>query len=348
MAKRKKVTKKQLRKAAKLSMKLPVWLVGFLAGCFFCLLVFLMIQTMRDPNFADSFDRKLEEVFNQAEQELTKLETWLYGEDSGGIRVEPPTPEGSLRVDIIDVGQGESILITTAEKAVLIDAGENDQGDEVLAHLRERGIEKLDLAIGTHAHSDHIGGMDTVLANIPAEEFWMGTMPEGLLPSTKTYMDVLEQLDIGRIPYKEPKPGSQFDLGNGGVLTVLGPQGRPDDLNNCSLVCRVDFGETSFLFSGDAERSAEEAILASGADLDVDVMVMGHHGSDTSSHNAYFKAASPDFAAISVGSGNSYGHPDSSTIKKLKNADVIYRRTDINGDITFLTNGNSIDYSTEK
>lgn len=341
----KKRRRKQIKKGMELTLKLPTWLLAFLGGFLACLLLFFCVQSIQNPDFLDQLDSKLD----QAEQVYLELESWLYGQESeGSITIRPSVAEGELRVDIIDVGQGESILITTAEKAVLIDAGENDKGDEVLDHLRSRGIEKLDLAIGTHAHSDHIGGMDTVMKEITVDEFWMGAMPDNLVPSTKTYMDVLEQLDIGRIPYREPEVGTQYDLGSGGTLTVIGPQGTPSDLNNCSLVCRVDFGETSFLFSGDAEEPEEKAILASGADLDVDVMTMGHHGSETSSSMAYWKAASPSYAAISCGEDNSYGHPHKETIQKLKNADVLYRRTDVNGTITFITNGKTIDYSTEK
>ena len=340
MAKRK---KKQLKKIIQLIKKMPNWLTAFVAGFLVCLLLFLGIKSIKDPEFLGSLEAQLQE----AEQTYLELENWLYG-DGSLATIEPPVAEGEMRVDIIDVGQGESILITTSEKAVLIDAGENDQGDEVLEHLQRRGVTKLDLAIGTHAHSDHIGGMDTVMAGIKVDEFWMGAMPEELVPSTKTYTDVLEQLDIGRIPYREPEVGTQYDLGNGGLLTVYGPQGTPSDLNNCSLVCRVDFGETSFLFSGDAEENMEKIILTSGADLDVDVMTMGHHGSETSSSSAYFKAASPTYAAISCGEDNSYGHPHKETIQKLKKADVLYRRTDINGTISFIANGKTVDYSTEK
>lgn len=342
MAKRKK-KKKQLKKFIELTLRLPTWAVAFIGGFLLCLLLFVGIQSIRDPEFLD----KIDAAINEAEQTYLEMEQWLYG-DGELVTIQPTVADGEMRVDIIDVGQGESILITTSEKAVLIDAGENDKGDEVLEHLKSRGITKLNLAIGTHAHSDHIGGMDTVMAGIKVDEFWMGAMPDELVPSTTTYMDVLEQLDIGHIPYREPKVGTQYDLGSGGILTVYGPQGTPSDLNNCSLVCRVDFGETSFLFSGDTEEAAEKAILASGVDLDVDVMTMGHHGSETSSSSAYFKAASPKYAAISCGEDNSYGHPHKATIQKLKNADVLYRRTDVNGTISFTTNGNTVDYSTEK
>ena len=339
-------TKRKRRKKINKLFGLPLWAVTFIAGFLACLLLLWGLQAAQGLDVTSDFTSTLTDAKNSAERILDSLETVLYGETEV-ITVES-VADGELRVDIIDVGQGESILITTAEKAVLIDAGENDKGDEVLDWLAYRGVTKLDLAIGTHAHSDHIGGMDTVLSSISVGEFWMGAMPEDLVPSTKTYTDVLEQLDIKRIPYDEPEIGTQYDLGSGGILTVIGPQGTPADLNNCSLVCRVDFGEISFLFSGDTEESGEKAILASGWDLDVDVMTMGHHGSSTSASSAYFKAASPQFAVISCGEDNSYGHPHSETIKKLKNANVTYRRTDLNGTISIFTNGNSIDYSMEK
>lgn len=339
--------KKQIKKAVNQIKGLPTWMIAFLAGFAVCVALFLGYHAVNDAAFADKLGGSLSDLLNESKEPMEILEEWLFG-DPDVQTMAPTVAEGTMQVDIIDVGQGESILITTAEKAILIDAGENDKGDEVLAHLEKRGITELDLAIGTHAHSDHIGGMDTVLAAIPTAEFWMGAMPDDLIPSTKTYMDVLEQLDIGRIAYKEPEVGTQYDLGSGGVLTVYGPQGDPDDLNNCSMVCRVDFGEVSFLFSGDAEVSEEKAILSSGVDLDVDVMTMGHHGSETSSGANYFKAASPDYAVISCGEDNSYGHPHSDTLKKLKNADVLYRRTDINGTVTFTTDGINISYSTDR
>ena len=339
--------KKQIKKAVKQLKGLPTWALAFVAGILVCLALLLGWKAVNDPVFGEKLGGSISDLLNETKEPIEILEEWLFG-DPDVQTMAPTVAEGTMQVDIIDVGQGESILITTAEKSVLIDAGENDMGDEVLAHLAKRGITKLDLAIGTHAHSDHIGGMDTVLAEIPTDEFWMGIMPEELVPSTKTYMDVLEQLDIGRVPYREPEVGTQYDLGGGGVLTVFGPQGIPDDLNNCSLVCRIDFGESSFLFSGDTEEAMEKKILKSGMDLDVDVMTMGHHGSSTSSCTEYFKAASPEYAVISCGTNNSYGHPHTETIKKLKNADVLYRRTDINGTVTFVTDGSNIEYSTER
>lgn len=273
-----------------------------------------------------------------AEQFLAGLDQFLYGETA----VVPAGPvEGTLQVDIIDVGQGESILITTADTAVLIDAGENNKGNVVLDHLAARGVERLDIAIGTHPHSDHIGGLDTVLESIPADVVLMGYVPEKRLPTTKTYLDLLDVMNRKNIPLEIPELGQQYQVGDG-VLTILGPVGEYDDLNNCSLICRLDFGEVSFLFSGDAEEISEQAVLKSGANVDVDVMTMGHHGSSTSSSKAYFQAASPEYAAISCGKDNDYGHPHRETITKLKNADVTYYRTDLSGTITYITDGTEI------
>lgn len=273
------------------------------------------------------------------ENALQALDQFLYGE----VETIPVGPaEGTMQVDIIDVGQGESILITTSTSAVLIDAGENNKGAVVLDHLAARGVDHLDLAIGTHPHSDHIGGLDTVLEAIPTDKVLMGYVPENRLPTTKTYLDVLEVLDKKQIPLEFPQPGEQYEIDGGGILTILGPVEEFEDLNNCSLICRIDFGDISFLFSGDAEESAELAVLETGADIDVDVMTMGHHGSRTSSCKAYFQAASPEYAAISCGKDNDYGHPHKETVTKLKNAGVTYYRTDLSGTITYKTDGQTI------
>lgn len=323
--------RKKKTKLPKWTKNMPQWAVGLILGVAVAAAVFFGIEVLPSDGNGNAVD-----TF------LTWLDQALYGESA-----PTTTPDGILQVDVIDVGQGESILITVGGKAVLIDAGENDKGDEVLDHLEARGIDHLDLAIGTHSHSDHIGGMDTVLSQIPADEFWMGATPDNLVQTTKTYYDVLEVLDINKIPLKEPEPGTEYDLG-GAVLTVLGPVGTPESVNNCSLVCRIDYGEVSFLFNGDAEKSMEDNILRSGADVDADVMTMGHHGSSTSSSKAYFNAVSPEYAAISCGKDNEYGHPHKETITKLKNSGTTYRRTDVNGTITFTTDGTAIEMSTER
>lgn len=166
----------------------------------------------------------------------------------------------------IDVGQGDCILIEGSGESVLIDAGENDQGDEVLGYLSAAGIEDIDLAVGTHPHSDHIGGMDTVLEGITVGRLMLSDVPDSIVPTTRTYLDLLDAAEETGTEMFYGYPGDQVSI-CGGTLTVLGPVEDYDDLNDESMVIRFDYGESSFLFTGDEESGAEEDLLASGADI---------------------------------------------------------------------------------
>lgn len=278
---------------------------------------------------------------------LNAIDTIFYG---GPTTPDPTMPtSGEVKVNIIDVGQGESILITTPQKSVLIDAGENDKGDEIMDYLNKLGLTKLDYVIATHPHADHIGGMDFVLENIDAGEVLFGAVPEKILPTTKTYEDVLSVIQAKGIPLSIVSPGDVYDLGSGATLTILGPVGDDQtDLNNCSVVSRLDFGATSFLFNGDAEEPAEKAIISANANLSATVMTMGHHGSRTSSSEPYFAAVAPDYASISCGKGNKYNHPNDETIEKLTKKGVDYYRTDLDGNIIFTSDGVHVKVNTSK
>ena len=284
-----------------------------------------------------------------AQECMNFIDRILYG---GPTSPAPTLPaSGELKVYVIDVGQGESILITTEENSLLIDAGENDKGDEVLDFIKQLGLTELDYVLATHPDSDHIGGMDTVLENIdvPGGVFF-GEMPDDLIPTTKTYEDVLDVIEEKDIPLFTAAAGDTIDLGSGAVLTVLGPVDpqAADSKNNTSLVTRLDFGESSFLFNGDQEEDMEEMLVQSGADLDCDVMTMGHHGSSTSSSQEYLDAVTPEYASISCGRGNQYGHPHDETIEKLEAMGVEHYRTDLDGNITFTSDGETISVRTEK
>ena len=221
---------------------------------------------------------------------MDAIDRLLYG---GPTSPAPSLPaSGQAKVYIIDVGQGESILITTEERSMLIDAGENDKGDEVLAFLDTLGLDSLDYALATHPDSDHIGGLDTVLENIEVGEVFFGEIPAKLTPTTKTYEDVLDVIEEKDIPLSLAHAGDIIDMGSGAQLTILGPidPQQATSKNNASLVSRLDFGETSFLFNGDQEAPMEKMLLENGVDLDCDMMTMGHHGSSTSSTPEYLEA----------------------------------------------------------
>ncbi len=267
----------------------------------------------------------------------------LFKEDEPTLNVN-----GSCQVNFIDVGQGDSILISSGGANVLIDAGENNRGDEVLAKIRELKIDKLDLVIGTHAHSDHIGGLDTVLNSIKVDKILLSDLPDSLIPTTKTYTDLLEAIVQNDVELIVSEVGLSFEVGDG-KLTILGPvKNNYSDLNNFSIVTRLVFGETSFLFMGDAEEKAENDILDSGANLSADLLKVGHHGSKYSTSQSFLKAVSPDTAVIQVGIGNKYGHPMSECLNRLSDDDVKIYRNDFSGTITAVSDGKSIKITTQK
>ena len=252
-------------------------------------------------------------------------------------------------VSIIDVGQGLSTYINAGGKHILIDGGENNCGERVVEFLRDRGVDTLELVIGTHPHSDHIGGLDVVIKEINTKMILLPPMTEAQTPTTKTFADLLDAIEETQTKLVLSKPGQVFNFGGGAVLKVLGPRKSYESLNNISIVSRFDFGDVSFLFTGDAEKEAEEDLLRSKSnDLDVDVLSAGHHGSSTSTTEKFLLSCSPRHVNISCGRDNKYGHPHEETIELLDKYLIPYNRTDKSGSITYITNGKSFEVFTEK
>lgn len=273
-----------------------------------------------------------------------------YGEELRAV-FEPSFPSavtgGELQVHVIDVGNADSILVTKDGQSLLIDAGENKNADTVIAYLRAQKVDRLDYVIATHADADHIGGMDDVVNTFPIGTFIMATMPEEATPTTKTYLKLLQALDAQGLSITEAEPGQTHSLGSA-LLTILGPAGTFTDTNEMSVVCRVDFGSTGFLFMGDAEQEAEAALLASGQNLRADFLKAGHHGSSSSSSEALIAAARPRYAALTCGAGNSYGHPHAETLETLEKYNVTCYRSDLNGTIRAVSDGSAVTVTTEK
>lgn len=272
----------------------------------------------------------------------------------GGCADSPPSllpdkgssitaPSGSgLDVHFIDVGQGDSILAESDGHYMLIDAGENDQAGTVISYLKAEGVTKLDYVIGTHPHSDHIGGLDKVIDTFPVDKVFLPPVEH----TTKTFEDVLDSIASRGLKITKPKPGDSYDLGNAS-FTILSPvKDYGNDLNNWSVGIRLTYGDNSFVMCGDAENQAEEDILNSGAVLKADVLKAGHHGSSTSTSNAFLKKVSPSWVVIQCGKGNSYGHPHKETMEKLKKAGCQILRTDEEGTITAFSDGKTITWST--
>lgn len=259
----------------------------------------------------------------------------------------PPILNGEqMSVYVIDVGQGSSTLFVAGDYSILIDAGENGKGQTVLDVLLDLGIERLDYMIGTHPHSDHIGGMDEVLKKIPADTVIMPVIPDAVVPTTKTYEDVLALLAGQKIKTVAAAPGKSYAVG-AMKLDILGPAGEFDDLNDCSVISKITFGNTRVLVSGDAEKAAERAVLDKGYNLSADIYVVGHHGSSTSSSKKFLDAIKPLYAAISCGKDNDYGHPHTETLQAFEDRAVTVYRTDLNGTLGFTTDGANIAVKTE-
>ncbi len=256
--------------------------------------------------------------------------------------------EQTAAVHMIDVGQGDSILIQTGDKTVLIDAGERDQGQTVCDYLKSAGVEKLDLVIATHPHADHIGGLAQVLEQFSASEILMPRLTDDMVPTTAVFRRLMEAIEKQSISATAAQPGLVYDLGGEVFLTVLSPVDDYEDLNDYSVVCRLDSGETSFLFTGDAEKRVEQDLIRVGADLRADVLKAGHHGSSTSSSEAFLDAVSPKIAAISCGEGNDYGHPHKEIMASFSQRNITVYRTDLEGSVVFSTDGKDITVQTER
>ncbi|MBE6069572.1 MAG: MBL fold metallo-hydrolase [Clostridium lundense] len=255
------------------------------------------------------------------------------------------TGKEDLKVSFIDVGQADSILIQTPNgKNMLIDAGNNADGSKVVSYLKNMGITQLDIIAGTHPHEDHIGGLDTVINMFKVGKVYMPKVTS----TTETFQDVVTAINNKGMTITAPIPGEVVDLDQDVNLEILAPNGGSyEDLNNYSIVFKLTYGSKSFLFTGDAEGISEQEMLSGGYNLKADVLKVGHHGSNSSTTSAFLSAVSPKYAVISVGKGNTYGHPTQTTLDKLKNIGAAVYRTDELGTIVATCDGNNITFNTK-
>lgn len=275
---------------------------------------------------------------------LDNFDKFFDGEPFVGTQVYE-TQANQLEVHYIDVGQGDCSLIICDGKTMLIDAGENGNETHVLDYLRLHNIEKLDYIIASHQHSDHIGGLPEVLDEIGADKIIMPRLTKAQTPTNSTYTAFLKSVKNSGAKVIASEVGASYTLGSA-EFEILGPvTNDAEDINNMSVIVKLAYGENTFLFTGDAEKEEEREILATGADLDCDVLKVGHHGSGTSSSVDFIKAVSPEICVIQVGTDNDYGHPHDNIVERLiKYADDVYR-TDLCGDIVITSDGTTLNVS---
>lgn len=247
--------------------------------------------------------------------------------------------DGNIEVHFIDVGQADSVLIKEPSgKTMLIDAGNNGDRELIHTYLINQGIETVDVAIGTHPHEDHIGGLDTVINNFNIGKVYMPKVSH----NSQTFEDVLVAIQNKGLKITTPTPGDEFYIGSA-KCTILGPNNSSySNFNNYSIVIKLEYGDTSFLFTGDTEIITENEILNKGYNLKADVLKVSHHGSDTSSSDKFIKAVAPKHAIISVGKGTQYGHPDNIVLERLRDHKINIYRTDEDGTIIVTSDGENI------
>lgn len=253
----------------------------------------------------------------------------------------------SFEVHYIDVGQGDCSLIICDGKTMLIDAGENGHETKVLDYLRSNDIKKLDYIIASHQHTDHIGGLPEVLDEIGTDNIIMPRLTEEQTPTNSTYRAFLEAIQNSGAKVIASKVGASYNLGSA-AFEILGPvTDDADDINNMSVIVKLTYGENTFLFTGDAEKEEEREILETGADLDCDVLKVGHHGSGTSSCTDFLDAVTPEICVIQVGADNDYGHPHENIVERLMGYSEEIYRNDLCGDIVITSDGSNLSVSYE-
>jgi len=250
----------------------------------------------------------------------------------------------------LDVGQGDSELIRLKSgKNILIDAGTGETAKQLPVLLKELGVTRIDLLIGTHPHEDHIGGMAEVVKNFPIGQIYMPKIPNSQVPTTAVYENLLETIEAKKLKITAAKSEMVPLEEDGCKLELFAPnRASYKDLNDYSVVAKLTCGQKSFLFAGDAESPSEQEMLKTGYDLKSDVLKCGHHGSLSSTTAAFLKAVSPTAAVISCGVNNDYGHPSKQVLSRLNKAKVTIYRTDQQGTILAQCDGKTIAFQTNQ
>lgn len=255
--------------------------------------------------------------------------------------IEKNDIENNLEVQFIDVGQADSILIKQNDKYMLIDAGNNEDGKLLVDYFKNIGITSFEHVVATHAHEDHLGGMDDIINNFDVRNYYM---PD-VLTTTKTFEDVLDALEDNNKVYTVLKEGETFNLSDASFKTIfIGNDG--EDLNDTSIVLKLSYQDISFLFTGDATKNVEDKILLK--DIESTVLKVGHHGSSYSNSKEFINKVDPLYAVISAGKDNSYNHPHKEVLNILNKNDIKIYRTDESGTIIFSTDGKNINIRIEK
>lgn len=252
--------------------------------------------------------------------------------------------DSTFEIHFIDVGQADAALVICDNQTMLIDGGNREDSDLIYAYLEEQEVSYLDYVVCTHGHEDHVGGIAGGLEHADIGTAFCSVTSY----DSKAFDNFVNALSEQGTSISVPAAGDSFTIGCADVY-ILGPiYEDEDEPNNMSIVLRIVYGDTSFLFTGDAEREEEQDILDAGYELKSTVLKVGHHGSDSSTSYPFLYEVEPEYGVISVGEGNSYGHPTENTLSRLRDADVTVYRTDMQGTIICKSDGQTVTFSTER
>lgn len=258
-------------------------------------------------------------------------------------------PEGQMIIHMIDVGQGDSLLIQTSDVNILVDAGETGKGDEVCDYLVSAGVDKLDWVICSHPHSDHLGGMTAVMKQFPVENVMMPSYPEELEVYERFYLELIGIMKLKGLEPVRPEAGTEYSFGELKMKVLWPAQWQfSTDLNDWSLAVRFSYGELDFLCCGDLTGKGETQLLLSGANIESEIIKSNHHGSGYSGCDEFLSAAAPELALISCGRNNDYDHPHDSLLKRYRDHGIKWKRTDTAGDIRVTCENGKYTVDTQK
>ena len=262
-----------------------------------------------------------------------------YYYDDSSIKEEYKiSSDGNLIIRYLDVGQADSILIENNSKFMLIDAGNNSDGDLLVDYFKKLGIKEFEYVVATHPHEDHIGGMDDVINNFSVKNFYMSDV----VTTTKTFEDMIDAVENNVFKVSIPEIGDEFNFSDLYFKVLHVGDESYDDLNDVSICLSLGFGKNKFIFMGDASSKVEDMIIDRGYNITSDVLKVGHHGSSYSSSINFLKEVKPKYSIISVGEGNTYSHPHSQTISLLNKVNSEIYRTDLDGTIIVTSDGENI------
>ena len=272
---------------------------------------------------------------------------WKQGYFDKALEYLQPA-DSELEVHYIDVGQGDCIYIASGSENMLIDCGEASEAGKVTEYLQSLGVRKIDRVVGTHPHSDHMGGMSCIIETFDVGEFMIPHIPDEQLPTTVYFNKFLDAVEKYDVKLTEARTGDTFMLNEAECEVIAPNSDRYEGMNNYSIVIFMRHGANTLLFTGDAESESEHEMVQSGRLSKVNVLKAGHHGSATSSSAEFLREISPDAVVISCGKDNSYGHPAQSTLRRLGKYTKNIYRTDKMGTIIICSDGSEIKVRTER